>query len=803
MKKAPAPAIATPPPVDTEDVANTAAINALPDSELAALAGEMPSAHDSARGNATQKDKEAADDGAVARGMEAGVDNVGALRAAALASSPSALGAPPSEPAGELEATQRMDEDDDLAPPADADDQVEAAQPPALSRTAPQEGEPQPAPPTSPFDGSAEEPSRGKTPATPAMRPPAQARRGFNAPVAKRGFAPPTAAPAAAGGAAPSIGAPVGKDGDDEQLSRVRKGGPAKPRKPREPKAGGSAGKGKKRGRGDDDDDEARAPSDTDAMAEDDEYDAVLEARRAEKRARKEAKAAAKAAAKAPAKKPSAAARRAEREASGEPKKPKSAFMFFSQAQSAAAARDGGAKLSMPERAKVTGAAWRALDEAGKRPFEALAAAEKARYAEAKAAFDKTRPAGTKTFATPSPKKAPAKAKAGGSAAVAKPRRLVAARAVAAVAPPPAEEDRACVQPKDEHWILPVTFAAGDQVVWFPRALAELCSEQAHTKHLQTSGLLAGATRLAERADSEVHARVVRVEPPAPRNVVWTLALAATGDGGVEYALPYIPAPDCEVAQHILLLSAHEAFAGKFKENDHIAVPFAVPGGERRADGAVPGELWEGRIYDIDESCGAFESLSVIWYEQVASTGRWFMSGVQNDTSVSPHDCMPSERHALWTANNGGAAPPGRRVVYGKAPGLKTTVVDDLDIAPKDDSLGEFARVALLRLSTLESSEPFLCPVPRADEGYHAIVSSPICLHEMEAKRAAGEYRALEQLKRDVDTLINNAFIGNGEDMLAFHQARELNKEWVRIQAELAPPASPPDVEMADAQAAA
>lgn len=1001
LLKKPTAAVRTPlvetPAADSE--VNTAALKALTDSELGALAGsttldgatappasETPAADetpicDKVPAGKTMQDggepDNVTEDMSADKPLDAGADcgtdkendrdivdeddepmplaeDAGGARRSAPSSSPSGIDEPLAtlNHAPELEPTQRMEEEgDDLA--LSGNDGDEEGQPPSLALT-------QPTPPpadkqpasgeaggSNAADAGADEPSPADEPSVPAPAPraPPTARRGFNAPTAKRtGFASPVAVGAAmtavAAAAAGASGAPTTStindddDDDDEQPARMRKpskGGSAKPRM-HEPKAGQADTKKKsgarkpKRNKDDTDEQEdkeagTRASGDgnaeqpagaeprddggdgaehrVDAEARNidsgdggdgepappakkrmrafvlaataaatnedesggaDEYDAVAEARRAEKRARKAAKAAAKAASSGgkkshsgkvakPAKpvKLSAAARRAEREASGEPKKPKSAFMFFSQAQNAKAALDGS-KVSITERAKAVGVAWRSLDEAGKRPYDELAAAEKAQYAIAKAAFDKDRAAGSaKTFATPSPKKPASKANGGGgSAAQAKPRQLhptqAAGASLAAAAPtPPAteeEEDVNAWAPKETVWLSDKVYATGDAVIWFPRALAELCNEQAHTKQLQTSGLLADATRLAQRTDCEVRARVVRSEPPASGNVVTTLVLV-DDDGGAEYALPYIPITECEVAQHIVHLSLHESCAGKFKEMDHISVPFAVPSSERREDGAIRGELWEGRIYDgmqppcahircprrplpaaaapaarvpqhfqacahatqshfaastrpsaVDNTCGAFESLSVIWYEMSASTGQWTMRGIQNDTSVSPHECMPSEKHALWVANNGGPPPPSRRIVYGKAPELTPSCVDDLDIAPKDDSLDEYARITVLRLSTLESSQPFLVPVPRSAVDYHAVVSNPVCLREMEAKRKAGKYRTLEDLTRDVEALINNAYIGNGDDTLIFHQARELNKEWTRIQADLPAPAA-------------
>ncbi|KAJ1635648.1 hypothetical protein T492DRAFT_1141575 [Pavlovales sp. CCMP2436] len=85
------------------------------------------------------------------------------------------------------------------------------------------------------------------------------------------------------------------------------------------------------------------------------------------------------------------------------------------------------------------------------------------------------------------------------------------------------------------------------------------------------------------------------------------------------------------------------------------------------------------------------------------------------------------------------------------------------------------------RLQPAPSAESAELAEPEA--AYHALVSDPICLREIEAKLEKGDYLdALADFTRDVDTLIDNAFVANGEDTLVFHQARELGKEWTRVQ---------------------
>ena len=81
---------------------------------------------------------------------------------------------------------------------------------------------------------------------------------------------------------------------------------------------------------------------------------------------------------------------------SGIPKRPPTSYMLFAKAQRAAGAVD--ASLKVPEQGKAIGAAWRALSESAKGPYEA----ESLRLREAYAAEVK---AYTETHGTPPPSK--------------------------------------------------------------------------------------------------------------------------------------------------------------------------------------------------------------------------------------------------------------------------------------------------------------------------------------------------------------------------------------------------------------
>ena len=81
---------------------------------------------------------------------------------------------------------------------------------------------------------------------------------------------------------------------------------------------------------------------------------------------------------------------------SGVPKRPPTSYMLFAKAQRAAGAVD--ASLKVPEQGKQIGAAWRALSETAKSPYEA----ESLRLREAYAAEVK---AYTETHGSPPPSK--------------------------------------------------------------------------------------------------------------------------------------------------------------------------------------------------------------------------------------------------------------------------------------------------------------------------------------------------------------------------------------------------------------
>jgi hypothetical protein len=341
--------------------------------------------------------------------------------------------------------------------------------------------------------------------------------------------------------------------------------------------------------------------------------------------------------------------------------------------------------------------------------------------------------------------------------------------------------------PKERVWIEDVTFKTGDAVVWFPRALAEMCADDAFKKELQVAGLLEGATKLAARDEAEVRGVVLDAQPPMRGCSVRSLVLSAGGEDE-SYALPHVsPLVPGEVPQHVVQEKLYDEAVGKFGEGDHVSVTFAAEGGELRDDGAaIRGEVWEGRVTDVDTSAGAYESLHVLWYERVAQTGAWILAGVQNDNAISPWQCEPSKEHACFTAKYG-PIPANRRVVYSVVGrNLNTKIDDALVLEPADDSIEEAVRVAILRLSTLESSEPFIRPVPAAEVAYHALVEHPICLLDMQRKAKAKAYATFDALKADVNLLINNALVGNAEDTLVFHQARELSKEWERTKEVLA-----------------
>jgi hypothetical protein len=264
-----------------------------------------------------------------------------------------------------------------------------------------------------------------------------------------------------------------------------------------------------------------------------------------------------------------------------------------------------------------------------------------------------------------------------------------------------------------------------------------------------------------------------------------------SSDREQQYALPFIsplagPFGDDGVTSHVVNEKEYDASVGSFGEGDHVSVLFETPERALRDDGrAIRAEVWEGRIVDIDTSNGAYESIHVLWYERELPSGEWFLDGVQNDTFISPWQCRPSAEHARYVEAFG-AFPACRRIVYTRRGRNVSTAFDDkIDLEPKNATLGELVRVAHLRLSTLECSRAFLWPVEASETEYHARVKEPISLQEI--ARKASKYTTFDEFARDVDKLIDNAIVGNEDDTLVFHQARELNKEWARIKEAFVP----------------
>jgi hypothetical protein len=72
------------------------------------------------------------------------------------------------------------------------------------------------------------------------------------------------------------------------------------------------------------------------------------------------------------------------------PKRPLSAFMFYSQKQRPIVKKDNPS-ANFAGVAKILGEQWKALDESEKKEYDASAVADKARFEKEKAAYDKTK----------------------------------------------------------------------------------------------------------------------------------------------------------------------------------------------------------------------------------------------------------------------------------------------------------------------------------------------------------------------------------------------------------------------------
>ncbi|KAI9338271.1 putative Non-histone chromosomal protein 6 [Zopfochytrium polystomum] len=98
----------------------------------------------------------------------------------------------------------------------------------------------------------------------------------------------------------------------------------------------------------------------------------------------KSAKVSTKTKTKAPSPPPAKVARRKKVRDPKAPKKASSAYVFFSNEKRTVVSRTG---LSFVDTSKELGRMWRSMDTAQKAPYEALAKADKARYAKEKAAY--------------------------------------------------------------------------------------------------------------------------------------------------------------------------------------------------------------------------------------------------------------------------------------------------------------------------------------------------------------------------------------------------------------------------------
>jgi hypothetical protein len=199
--------------------------------------------------------------------------------------------------------------------------------------------------------------------------------------------------------------------------------------------------------------------------------------------------------------------------------------------------------------------------------------------------------------------------------------------------------------PRERVWIEDATFKEGDAVVWFPRALAEMCADDAFKKELQLAGLFEGATKLAAREEAEVRGVVLDAQPPVRGCRVRSLVLQTIG-AEESYAMPHVsPLVPVKFPQHIVRMELYNATVGKLSLGATVSVVFCPGDGKLRGDGtAVRGEVWEALVIGVDMSAGAYKSVQVLRRERCAQTGAFYIQDVHGSNAISPWQCEQSNQ---------------------------------------------------------------------------------------------------------------------------------------------------------------
>lgn len=496
------------------------------------------------------------------------------------------------------------------------------------------------------------------------------------------------------------------------------------------------------------------------------------------------------------------------------PKKPSTAFILFSIDRTKELKSQG--TYNFKDAASIIGADWKELNAEAKDKYKRLAEIDKERYiAEmkhyvptVKKRLASNEPAESRKATGNASKKGPREAPHKGPRVrgVSPQKHSQAPEPPAALATPEkthlaemelasdANLDPEAPRPKDKTFMHPTLFEVDDDIVWLPALLAELCGEEGNAEDLQAAGLFDESRKLASRSEHYVHAVVKDVIEPAKGSCVWKLTVEEPGVPST-YVLPHLTVPHCNVREHIVDKDLFDESLDTFKEQDHVCCVFQREGaGEAvRKDGTVIGEVWEGRITDIDKADGPVDSINVLWYEQ-GNNGLWYAGQVQLDNAVCPWECRPSSKHNLYMTKVPGAFTTMSRVMYAEDGSLS---LDHAFAAKfKGDNPKDAMDFAYRCLTSMEATAPFLEPVPLSETAYHEAVEKPISFKCIYDKMQGDNYGDWNDFVADVSLLLENGMRANADDTLNFQFVRELTKEWAKVKdavKDVVAPNSPPE----------
>jgi Bromodomain len=87
----------------------------------------------------------------------------------------------------------------------------------------------------------------------------------------------------------------------------------------------------------------------------------------------------------------------------------------------------------------------------------------------------------------------------------------------------------------------------------------------------------------------------------------------------------------------------------------------------------------------------------------------------------------------------------------------------------------------VMSLQQYEQAGPFLEPVPREVEGYHAMISHPMDLGTITAKLHRGMYPSVQHVHQDIMLMIQNCYTFNTEGSEIYNCAQQLELMYRRL----------------------